>query len=225
MNRFFLLAVLAVLSTAASANAQVIFDESTGVEGSGDPTAPTSLGSLTAGVFTVSGSSVVGANGTSSGLVSDTTRDLFGLSIASGFQLDSVVLSGLTQTANTSGNLDPGFFFVSSGTTTGIPGGAGFSPLTGSLVGVGPQIALADSTADETPIGTDLLSVTSIAGPGVTGPLAAGDYVFGIQQTGPEELSYSVTFNVSAAAIPEPSSAALISLVAFGFAGLRRRRI
>jgi len=188
MIRFFFLAFVAILSTAASANAQVIFDESSGVEGSGDPNAPTSLGTL------------------------------FGFTIASGFQLDSIEVTALEQTLNNAAPvpfLDPGFYFLDAGTTSVIPAMA-----TSAQLLTGQQFGVAT-----TPIGTNLLDSVAVGnitgGPGVTAPLGPGDFVLGIQQTGPETLSYSVEFNVSA--VPEPSSAALLSMVVLGFAGLRRR--
>ena len=217
MTKFFFLAAAAVLSFAATANAQLLFDEATGVEGSGDPLNPTALGIFSGGVFEVSGSSVLGPDGAGAGTLTDTTRDLFGFTIASGFQLDSIEVTELTQTLNVNGDLDPGFFFLDSGTTTAIPGG-GFTPITGALIGVGP---LASGG-----VGADLLSLDNITvtpGP-AAGPQGAGDFVFGIQQTGPEELSYTIAFNVSAVAVPEPSSMALLSLAAFGLTGMRRRR-
>lgn len=219
MIKHFFLAAVAIFCTVASANAQVLFDEITGAEGSGDPNAPTSLGTLSAGAFTVSGSSAVGPLGTAAGTLTDTTRDLFGFTIASGFQLDSIEVTALEQTLNNAAPtpfLDPGFYFLDAGTTTVIP-----SATTSASLLTGQQFGIAT-----TPIGTNLLDTASVgnitAGPGVTAPLAAGDFVLGFQQTGPETISYSVQLNVSS--VPEPSSAALLSMAALGLAGFRRRR-
>ena len=219
MIKHIFLVAFAILSTVASANAQVIFDEATGVEGSGDPLAPTALGTLTAGAFTVSGSSVLGPAGSAAGTATDTTRDLFGFTVASGFQLDSIDVTALTQTLNAAGNPDPGFFFLDAGTTSVIPGDG-----TSAALLAGQQFGIAT-----TPIGTNLLDSVAIGnitdGPGTSAPLGPGDFVLGIQQTGTETLSYSVEFNVSeVSTVPEPASAALLSMSVLGLAGLRRRR-
>ena len=181
-------------------------------DASGDPNAPTPLGTLSLGSSEVSGS-VVNTTAAS-------TRDIFSFSVASGFQLDGITLVEITQSpvGNILGNApDPGFFFLDIGTTTEIPGSSGSSLLSGALIG-----ETGSAGGASTDIGDNILFEPNIAGgPDITSPLAAGDYIFGIQQTGPEELTYTVSFEVSA--IPEPSSALLLGLGSFAFF-LRRKR-
>ena len=106
---------------------------------------------------------------------------------------------------------DPGFYALIDG-TTGTNPVDGFANLGGDL--------FAPSS-----LGVDLLA--GISGGGESSgsgfsSIGAGDYTFVIQQTGDEVSSFSLDFQVTTAAVPEPTSTVL--LAGLGLVGLARRR-
>jgi len=117
------------------------------------------------------------------------------------FNLGSNIINGtVTSPANTRN------FY-----TFTVGAGAGFANLGGGLF----------SPAN---LNNDLLGIAtaqSTGGTGVPSPVGAGDYTFVIQQTGDEVSSFSLDFVVTSA-IPEPSSAVLLS--GLTLLGLVRRR-
>ena len=85
---------------------------------------------------------------------------------------------------------------------------------------------LGGTTAGDLDFGMDILermSLGSVAGTGFDVPLEAGQYTFYIQQTGPLNLD-TLDFNVSATAVPEPSSLLALSLATLGFVGYGRAK-
>ena len=199
------------LQLQGASSISLIFNESADGEASSDPLNPTDLGTLALGESGISGSvtSNDGAGGSNTAL--PTTRDFFTFNIAENQVLTGIFVSALsgTDAAGAPSN-DPGFFLLDEGATSLIPGGGtSASFLTGALLSA------------ETPFGTNLLELDNITGgPGITLPLEAGDFVFGIQQTGPETLNF--TLGIQVEAVPEPSSALLLGLGSL--LGLRRRR-
>ena len=107
---------------------------------------------------------------------------------------------------------DPGFYALIDG-TTGTNPVEDFANLGG------------DFFEPSRRLGEDLLA--SIAEGGISGgsgfsSIGAGDYTFVIQQTGDEVSSFSLDFQVTTAAVPEPTSTVL--LAGLGLVGLARRR-
>ena len=199
------------LQLQGASSISLIFDESVDGEASSDPLNPTDLGTLALGENGISGfvTSSDGAGGSSTAL--PTTRDFFTFNIAENQILTGIFVSALsgTDAAGAASN-DRGFFILDEGATSLIPvteNSASF--LTGNFISA------------TTPVGTNLLALgNATAGPGVTLPLGAGDFVFEIQQTGSETLNF--TLGIQVEAVPEPSSALLLGLGSL--LGLRRRR-
>ena len=192
------LAITLVAGVASVANAQIVFDSVSGSDVASDNgSAPTSL------PFSV-GSNIV--NGAVSSSIPNNLRNFFTFTIGEGQELSAIVVDALTSTNNNSG-----FYALVDGTTSANPA-TGFPNLGGELHNPGL-------------VGDDLLAL--IAGGGISGgtgfdSIGAGDYTFVIQQTGSQVSTFSLDFQVSDAAVPEPTSGLL--LVGLGVAGLARRR-
>lgn len=192
------LAITLVAGVASVANAQIVFDSVSGSDVASDNgSAPTSL------PFSV-GSNIV--NGAVSSSIPNNLRNFFTFTIGEGQELSAIVVDALTSTDNNSG-----FYALVDGTTSANPA-TGFPNLGGELHNPGL-------------VGDDLLAL--IAGGGISGgtgfdSIGAGDYTFVIQQTGSQVSTFSLDFQVSDAAVPEPTSGLL--LVGLGVAGLARRR-
>ena len=192
------LAITLIAGVASVANAQIVFDSVSGSDVASDNgSAPTSL------PFSV-GSNIV--NGAVSSSIPNNLRNFFTFTIGEGQELSAIVVDALTSTDNNSG-----FYALVDGTTSANPA-TGFPNLGGELHNPGL-------------VGDDLLAL--INGGGISGgtgfdSIGAGDYTFVIQQTGSEVSTFSLDFQVSDAAVPEPTSGLL--LVGLGVAGLARRR-
>lgn len=208
----FAIAFLAISS--GLIQAQVVFDDAVNGFASSNGAAPEQL------IFNL-GSNVVNGTVTSGGLDPagnsiNNTRNFYTFSIGPGEELSGIEVLALTST-----NDDPGFFALING-TTGVNPADGFANLGGTLFG-----AVANANiSTPTPVGTNLLPLISgggISGGSGFGTLGEGDFTFVIQQTGPEINEFSLDFQVSAAAVPEPSSAILLTSLA-GLIGIRRRR-
>ena len=188
------------------------FNEALDGDLSGDFSAPTSLGPLGAGAFTVSGSVFNSdqddafAPGGEAG-----DYDVLTFSLAEGLSVDSITLDAFA-----GGGL--AFLGLERGTSLSVNtsiAGAAFVPNAAGLSLVGA----ADVATDLLPGLLDGSGAGQAPGsPLGTAFLPAGDFTLAIQNTGPNVNAYALTFNV----VPEPTSAA----AAAGLAGLllRRRR-
>lgn len=178
-------------------SAQISFNETADVD-LGDPIegSPTILGSLGIGVNTVSGS----LDNTFTFL----DRDAFQFTVADGLQLDNLSFTLLEG--------DNRFYALSNQdaalSTTSAGGNYYISLIGASSVGVN----LLDGT----------LNSLGPPGSGGSGPLAAGDYTFWIQETDFTVANYSLSLTTSAA-VPEPGSV-FVLLCSGGLMCIRRRR-
>lgn len=127
-------------------------------------------------------------------------RDYFTVTVPAGFVLEDITLDSLSAT----GNDDVAFIGVQEGMT----------------VDVDPQIP------DPTPLLGFTLTTQGAVGqdliPGLTGgllTLPAGDYAFWVQQTGSDETTLGLDFNV---VVPAPGTATLVGAAAL--VAVRRRR-
>ena len=192
-------ALFASIST--SANAQVVFDDAVNGNASSDGAAPTSV------AFSL-GSNIINGTVTSPGNV----RNFYTFTIGAGQELSAINLDAISVVdAAGAVSSDPGFYALIDG-TTGTNPVDGFANLGGDLF-------------DPDRLGEDLLA--SIFGGGISNDndfssVGAGDYTFVIQQTGDEVSSFSLDFQVTTAAVPEPTSTVL--LAGLGLVGLARRR-
>ncbi len=184
--------VAIALTTAASARGDLIHDESIHGDLSGNQAAPTHY-TLLPGSNTLIATSVSG------------DREYVRLSVPAGLLLDSLILvdyAGIDGTA---------FIAVQQGTEfTEPPTGTNVANLLG-WSHFGPGVGN---------VGLDILPGigSGLGAMGFTPPLAAGEYTWWIQQTGGNAATYELDFVVT----PEPTSLALLGLVATVL--LRRRR-
>ena len=194
------LAIALLASITTSANAQVVFDDANG-NASSNGAAPTQV------TFSL-GSNVINGTVTSPSNV----RNFYTFTIGEGQELSAINLDAISVVdAAGAVSSDPGFYALIDG-TTGTNPVEGFDNLGGALY-------------DPSSLGVDLLAGISdggiSSGSGFSS-IGAGDYTFVIQQTGDEVSSFSLDFQVSTAAVPEPTSTVL--LAGFGLVGLARRR-
>jgi hypothetical protein len=193
------LALLALTTCIPSVvSAQIAYDEITSGD-LGDPIdgAPTNLGVLGPGVNTVFGTLENAFNP-----VTFLDRDSFTFTVADGLQLDSLLFTSLDGGSR--------FYALSnrdSALSTTDPSGNYYTSLVGA-----------------NSIGVNLLdgTVNNYGSPGGSGPLAAGDYSFWLQETDFTTPSYSLSLTTSAA-VPEPGSTFAL-LCGGGVLLLRRRR-
>lgn len=200
----FLVAALLIGAAGNATNGQVVFDDANG-NASNSGAAPTSINLLL-------GSNIVNGTVTSPA----NTRNFYTFNIGANEQLSAIELLTLNVTTATGGpSSDPGFFALVSGTTSATP-----------AAGVGVFPNLGGELFDPSDLNTNLL--LEISGGGITddgtgfSTLGQGDYTFVIQQTGDEISNFSLDFQVTSVAIPEPTSG--IALAALGLTGLVRRR-
>jgi len=188
----------------------VLFDEVASGLDLGTAAAPTSLGTLAIGTGTVSGTV------TGNGQATPFDQDAVSFTIAAGTQLDSITL--LSYVSGDDVGAARSFAGILESSSIATLAASSFDDTqNGGLLGGGSLIGT---------VGQDILSEigsASLAGNGFTGPLGPGTYTLVHQETvvGNE---FSFGFNVSSVqAVPEPSSAALLSgLALLGF--VRRRR-
>lgn len=136
-----------------------------------DPLAPTPL-LFAAGNNTVAGQVAAPRN----------TRDFFRFTVPEGTRLTGIYLEKWTAEAD---NL--GYMHIDSGTATVVPSAATIAEFLGGIHVSRGLFGPADN----------LLSALAAAPQGGTGfstPLPAGDYVFNVQQTGPQESAYTLRF-------------------------------
>lgn len=158
-----------VVLCASFAHAQVLWDESVNGDLSGDRFAPTSLGALAPGAWSVAATSVSG------------DLEYYTFTIPAGASLVELRLVAFSHPSTIS--------FVA------VQHGAVF---TEPAVGTNPANLLGWTHFGNTQLGTDILDNLG-AGPGSQGfspPLPSGDYVFWSQETGPSAVSYRFEFHV-----------------------------
>jgi hypothetical protein len=196
-------ALLASAVVFATAQGQVLWDESLSGDLSDNQSAPTTF-SLASGANAVIGT-VGGAN----------SQDWITLTVPAGLQLSSLTLAAYVST-------DPqGFAGVQSGTAfVGSPGTAS------SYLGYAHYGTAADNGSLPTAnlVGVDILPImgNTNAAPdslGFTPPLGSGSYVFLIQQNG-ADTSYRFDYGVTP--VPELRSQAIVAILC-GVYVLKRR--
>jgi len=186
----------------APASSQVAYSETVSGDLSNNGLSPTVV-SLLLGDNLVSGTTGKNAAG-----VID--RDYFTITLAPDEALDAIVLQPGTTTLGTLG-----FSFIgvqSGGTVTVLPTATSAAGLLGW------------THYDQSEIGTDILDnmgVPANNSTGFTPPLGAGSYTFWVQEASTGSVNYAFDFHV--AAIPEPSSWAML-LLGFGAIGLAMRQ-
>jgi len=201
LNRALIAALtISLISVTASAQAQVSFLESAqpGGDFSNDAAAPTDLGSLAAGVSTISGTSLSGS----------ADRDHITFAIDAGFEITSIQITEFAPTAG-------GGSFLGFDNSNVVPN-AGADFLFAGLVNVGGSDPA-----------VDLISAGGggFGGSGFSDvQLGAGDYSFLFNETGAVNADYSAEITVSAVAVPEPGSAIVLAGLGLLAAGRRRKR-
>ena len=184
-----------------SATRASVFDDSVNGNASNNGAAPTAVD------FSLGSNTIAGT--VSNNAAVDNNRNFYTFTIDEGQELAAInVLDVSVTDAAGAPSTNPGFFALVEGSTAETPA-SGFDNLGGALF---------SPTLD---FGTDLLSLISAGGiSGGSGfeEIGPGEYTFVIQQTGTEISNFLVDFVV----VPEPTSAALISLT--GLALLRRRQ-
>jgi hypothetical protein len=198
--RLFALTLAAVALTPTPATASSIYVESVNGDLSNDPLSPTLL-VASLGLNSITGTTVTPGPG-----AAGRDFDYFTLTVPTGLQLDSVVLSN---------------YFGANLTFFGMMAGTPFTVLpTDPPLTIPPKLL---GWVHMTPglIGSDLfptMSSQTIPAPviGFTAPLPAGAYSFWIQEAGADLANYSLAFNVSS--VPESSTLALTSLALLVFA-------
>jgi len=215
--QFYLLTAALVGLTSSQATAGFTFIESIHGEFSTESSAPTPFGIATPGSNVVMGA------------VGNLDADIFSFVIPTGFRLDSILLTSFSTSAPSArmfaalaeGDTFP-YSFDEINSLENPPDlsltmgagliGARFSDSQGGFFGAG--------------VGDDILTFfggpNRLGGTGFSTPLPAGTYTMFIQETGPIS-NYGLSINV--AAVPEPSSAALMSLIVLGGSFYRRRAL
>ncbi|MCC9603445.1 PEP-CTERM sorting domain-containing protein [Stieleria sp. JC731] len=131
---------------------------------------------------------------------SESDEDVFTFTIADGTRLDSITLDYITGDGNH-------FVGIDTGTSMTFP-----ASYDGTSLLVAHLVSDLDSGADLLTIDVASNNYNTIAPPGA---LSAGDYSVWIRETEFQDFDYSLTFRVSAVAIPEPSSlVALLGILA-----------
>ena len=191
-------ALLAILISAGTATATNIWYEPTDGELSDDYLNPTAL-TLTYGA---GGDDIFFQ--TPESLTTD--RDYFTITVASGYELSSLVLTQF----DTSPSTNLGFIAVSSGASFATPPA---SP--------NPALLLGYALVGTAHVGTDILDdLGAAAGTiGFSGALGSGTYSFWAQDNTAFDEDWTLTFVTSP--IPEPSTGLLMGL---GLVGLSARR-
>lgn len=219
-------------SSAAIVTTYVEMDDG---ELSGSHDTPDDLGIFLPGTNQVTGTVVsIGADQGNNDEDLDGTADIFTFEIASGTQLDEIILNAFS-TSTGNGNLllaidDEATFHYSAFQINDdfvLPDLTQI--LAVAVVGNGDPV-----TGEPSQVGTDILddlqSNGNSIGPFPLGrpfdvPLGAGNYTVYIQETGPQS-DYDLFFEVSAAAtgVPEPSSTVVLATACLGFVAIRRTR-
>jgi hypothetical protein len=195
--RFAAFALAACLTALGAGRAQAVgYDEAAQGDLSGNPAAPTSLGTLPVGSHSLRASFVSG------------DYDLVTFTIAAGTHVDSIFLNSYAGSTSS-------FSGIQSGSTW--TAGLGFDVNPAPLLG---WVLFGENTiADDYGIDDNLLYqyATGEGAIGFTPPLGPGTYTLQLQETGPFAVNADFTLNV----VPEPST---LTIAAFGFAALFARR-
>jgi len=189
--------MLAILMFTSAARA-TSYDEAVNGDLSGDRLAPTAI-ALTPGANPISATSVSG------------DIEYFTVSVPAGFRVTSITLTNYV-----AGNLS--FLAIQTGTTfTEPPTGTNVAQLLGyTHFGVG------NST-----VGTDILDNlgTGAGSKMFVSPLPAGNYVFWSQETSGVPVSYTFSFQVTAAPAVPAAPPVFLALFAAGLVAIGARRI
>jgi hypothetical protein len=175
--RIFSVALIACALTSTSAQAVVVWDESTNGDLSGNRFAPTNL-PLSVGTSSIAGS------------MSFSDKEYFTVVIPANDQLSSINLTGWE------GDDFLGFIAVQAGNQMTVP------PETGDATGLLGWFHVGDFA-----IGNDILPFIgqgSFGATGFTPPLTSGAYTFWLQQIDGLLVTYSFDFNVTGAAVSVP---------------------
>ena len=182
---------------------------------SGDNGSPTDLGQFLVGMNVVRGEvTSVGDEGTNG------TADIFTFEIPQNMQLDTVFMTAFSTDVGDAVflALDDGPTFQFSSEEINNEPVFGLPDLTQILGGL---------VLGTNEVGTDILDNLSNTAPfngaGFTTPLGAGQYSVYIQETGPRS-DYTLTFNVSAVSVPEPSTMAGLGVLSAGVAARSWRK-
>ena len=199
LNRALIAAIaISLISVTASAQAQVFTEASFGGDFSEDRNAPTDLGSLVAGVSTISGTSQSG----------NADRDHVTFTVDSGFEITAIQITEFDPSAG-------GGSFLGFDNSNVVPNSGGASLFAG-LVNVdstGPALDIINGDGG------------SFGGTGFSGvDLGAGDYSFLFNEVGAVNANYSAEITVAAVAVPEPGSAIVLAGLGLLAAGRRRKR-
>jgi hypothetical protein len=202
-------------SNPTTAFAEFMYNEDVSGDFSGMGFFPTVLPNAGVGANTVTGR-------TSRDMDGFVDRDYFTFTVPVGLQLDSVVMTSYTGDGVS-------FIGFQQGTVLAFDDGMGGLTDDPDFADPAQLLGWAHMGTLFYVVGQDLLpDMLSQGGmPATMPPLPADTYTFWIQETGPTEAKYTVTFNVSAAiaAVPEPSSLCLACLGALsGLTYAARRR-
>ena len=200
LNRALIAALaISLISVTASAQAQVFTEASFGGDFSQDANAPTDLGSLVAGVSTISGTSQSG----------NADRDHVTFTIDSGFEITEIQITEFDPSVG-------GGSFLGFDNSNVVPGSGGDFLFAG-LVNVDSTGPALDIINGVVPDGG------GFGGSGFSGvDLGAGDYSFLFNEVGAVNANYTAEITVAAVAVPEPGSA--IVLAGLGLLAVGRRR-
>jgi hypothetical protein len=161
------------------------------------------------------------------GAVGNLDADIFSFVIPTGFRLDSIFLTSYSTSAPSVrmfSALAAGATFPYSFDEINSSENPPDLSLTMGAGMVGARFPRSGGGFFGAGVGDDILTFFGgsdrLGGTGFSTPLPAGTYTMFIQETGPTS-SYGLSINV--AAVPEPSSAALMSLIVLGGSCYRRR--
>ena len=202
LNRALIAAIaISLISVTASAQAQVFTEASFGGDFSQDANAPTDLGSLVAGVSTISGTSQSG----------NADRDHVTFTVDSGFEITAIQITEFDPSAG-------GGSFLGFDNSNVVPNSGGDFLFAG-LVNVDSTGPALDIINGVVPDGG------GFGGTGFSGvDLGAGDYSFLFNEVGAVNANYSAEITVAAVAVPEPGSAIVLAGLGLLAAGRRRKR-
>lgn len=189
--------LLVISITAFCQTTQAAWDEGVDGELSADAAAPTAISIVSGSNIIIGANSIQGSLG----------RDIFEITLASGQQLDSIILDAYTGPAG-----GGSFFAVQAG--SGISTGSAAAQLGQALIGTASGNSVGDNVLDD-------LGLAGFGGSGFTGSLTAGTYTFWFQETaGLTEYQ----FDLQVSEVPLPAAAWLFGSALLGLMGVARRK-